>query len=355
MIKRAAFKNFKALRDVEVTFDSRLTVLVGPNGSGKTSVLQGIQIVGKFYTGGEYYHLISNSAAEKIEKDKAERCDSLIVPKGVLGNAILEVDWVDYPEQEFGTTCRLVSQGALSRIREPNFGHLPSKARLLDQISLLRFDPDALKASSIPVTIEPTVSQEGANLASRLAFLHRKRPSVFAEIVTHLREIIPNIRSIAPDYEQAATGVADSIVFGFINANEVPAASVSDGTMVILGLITVIMSSDSGKILLLDDLDHRLHPKAQMALVDLLRKLLDQFPDLQIIATSHSPFILDRLEPNEVRVTGLRDDGSAVIARLEDAPEFDRWKESMTPGEFWSHMGDDWVKKIEPRTAVAAP
>src|SRR5579859_3305801 len=42
MIHRAKFQNFKALRDVEVTFDSRLTVLVGPNGSGKSSVLQGI-------------------------------------------------------------------------------------------------------------------------------------------------------------------------------------------------------------------------------------------------------------------------------------------------------------------------
>jgi DNA repair exonuclease SbcCD ATPase subunit len=41
MIHRAKFQNFKALRDVEVTFDSRLTVIVGPNGSGKTSLLQG--------------------------------------------------------------------------------------------------------------------------------------------------------------------------------------------------------------------------------------------------------------------------------------------------------------------------
>src|SRR4051794_38247852 len=45
MIHRAKFQNFKALRDVEVTFDSRLTVLVGPNGSGKTSILQGIHFL----------------------------------------------------------------------------------------------------------------------------------------------------------------------------------------------------------------------------------------------------------------------------------------------------------------------
>ena len=45
MIRKAKFENFKGLRDVEVTFDSRFTVLVGPNGTGKTSVLQGVEIL----------------------------------------------------------------------------------------------------------------------------------------------------------------------------------------------------------------------------------------------------------------------------------------------------------------------
>jgi len=47
MIRRVKFENFKALRDVEISFDERLTVLVGPNGSGKSSVLQGIHLLGR--------------------------------------------------------------------------------------------------------------------------------------------------------------------------------------------------------------------------------------------------------------------------------------------------------------------
>ena len=45
MIHGAKFQNFKAPKNVSVDFDSRLTVLVGPNGSGKTSLLQGIDVV----------------------------------------------------------------------------------------------------------------------------------------------------------------------------------------------------------------------------------------------------------------------------------------------------------------------
>ena len=41
MIELVSFKNFKALREVSLPLE-RFTVLVGPNASGKTSVLQGL-------------------------------------------------------------------------------------------------------------------------------------------------------------------------------------------------------------------------------------------------------------------------------------------------------------------------
>lgn len=42
MIRKVHFKNFRSLRDVELTLEP-LTVLVGPNSSGKTTVLEGLQ------------------------------------------------------------------------------------------------------------------------------------------------------------------------------------------------------------------------------------------------------------------------------------------------------------------------
>src|SRR5437762_14213584 len=58
MIHHASFRNFKALRNVEITFDSRLTVLVGPNGSGKTSVLQGIHFLCQLLEGRSVLELL---------------------------------------------------------------------------------------------------------------------------------------------------------------------------------------------------------------------------------------------------------------------------------------------------------
>jgi len=56
-----------------------------------------------------------------------------------------------------------------------------------------------------------------------------------------------------------------------------------------------------------------------------------------------SPYLLDHLRPEEVRLTTLRDDGAAVCGCLEEHPDFDKGKESMTPGEFWSLVGEKWL------------
>jgi predicted ATPase len=119
---------------------------------------------------------------------------------------------------------------------------------------------------------------------------------------------------------------------------------VSDGTLLVLGLLTVLVGTDDRPhLILLDDLDHGLHPKAQRDLVALLRKLLEQKPEMQIVATTHSPYLLDHLSPDEVRLTTRRSDGSVACARLDEHPDFGHWKEAMTPGEFWSMVGEKWV------------
>jgi hypothetical protein len=41
----------------------------------------------------------------------------------------------------------------------------------------------------------------------------------------------------------------------------------------------------------------------------------------------------------------LNDDGSAMCKPLTDHPDFERWKESMSPGEFWSTFYEDWLTK----------
>ena len=37
-------KNFRAIEDIHVEFDSRVNVIVGPNAAGKTTVLEAVRL-----------------------------------------------------------------------------------------------------------------------------------------------------------------------------------------------------------------------------------------------------------------------------------------------------------------------
>jgi hypothetical protein len=100
---------------------------------------------------------------------------------------------------------------------------------------------------------------------------------------------------------------------------------------------------------LIDDLDHGLHPRAQRKIVPLARKVLEENQDLQIIATTQSPYIVNELQPKEVRVTWASDEGVTKCVRLDSHPEFERWKDELWPGEFWSIVGEQWVGDGEGR------
>ena len=77
------------------------------------------------------------------------------------------------------------------------------------------------------------------------------------------------------------------------------------------------------------------------------RGLLETNPLLQIAATTHSPYLLDCMETDEVRMTFLKEDGATACASLADHPNFPKWKDEMTPGEMWSLFGEKWLVERE--------
>jgi hypothetical protein len=70
-------------------------------------------------------------------------------------------------------------------------------------------------------------------------------------------------------------------------------------------------------ILLLDEVDIYLHPRWQRILLPAIRRAL---PNVQIIASSHSPFVISSCEGARVHVLSLDEHGVAHAAPPQDAP-----------------------------------
>jgi predicted ATP-dependent endonuclease of OLD family len=81
-----------------------------------------------------------------------------------------------------------------------------------------------------------------------------------------------------------------------------------------------------------------------MELVRLLKRMLDENPNLQIVATTHSPYILDELDPSEIVAFALRDDGTVAQKRLSEHPQAEKMKGALSAGQLWSLDPErDWV------------
>ncbi len=138
--------------------------------------------------------------------------------------------------------------------------------------------------------------------------------------------------------------VGNKIFFDFRNAPGVPAHLASEGTLILLALLTILHGPNPPNVLLLDDFDQSLHPGAQVELVRLIKRLLDQLPDVQIVATTHSPYILDEVAPSDVHVFALRDDGTVASRRLSEHPEAGTMKGALSAGQLWSLDPErEWV------------
>ena len=359
MISSVTIDNFKSLRHQEISLD-RLTVFVGANASGKTSVL-------------DVLHFAVRAAVGE--------------PRRVFGYE-RHCDWL-YTRGGSGdlSVACTTSGGTFSVSATPPAGFPPQQTDLLGKgIWTFRVLPDdraALESALQPVRSmvflhlnarqlakpaystrpTPRVEHNGQGLASVLAYMALNDPDGFEALVEEMRRLIPHLRRIrfrkvpvrriekelvkfgndTVERRSPREYQGDSLLFDFHNANNVSADVVSEGTLMLLGLMTVLLGPSPPQILLIDDLEHGLHPLAQKILLEILRQVMERFPNLQIIATAHSPYLLDEVRAEEIRLMTIGNDGYSVCGRLTDHPQFDRWKQEMAPGELWSMFGERWL------------
>jgi hypothetical protein len=171
----------------------------------------------------------------------------------------------------------------------------------LGSAMMLRLDATKLAAPSYLGSVDATVKPDGYGLASTIAHLMTYERERFATLEQSLIELIPSVRAIrvrrvqmqiplpvpgVVSLEKKTQNVlGDELVLDMRSGKELPASALSEGTLILLGLLTFLTEREPPRLLLIDDLDRSLPPRAQAQLIDLLRKTLDQHPDLQIAST----------------------------------------------------------------------
>jgi predicted ATPase len=375
MIRKVSFRNFKAYRSLDVELEP-FTVLVGPNASGKTTLLEGLHLVSqtaRMLGGGWAYWPASPRVQSYGIKTPAEirvhgQWGGAAGFVKALGGEVVEPQEPGKPYLPF----RIVGEWRGTKFSAGTFpgaennpitpalyvgmekSDLHQLQAALVSTAILQFEAERLADASYSTEAVPYIKSDGSGLASVLAYLKLSRDEVFEEIERALRGIVPTVRRVRIEralVEQVVGGSREhkvwgnQLVFDMQGAKGVSADAAGEGTLMALGLLTVLLGPPQPRLVLLDDIELKLHPAAQAKLVEVLRAIQKRDPEVQIVATSHSPFILNYLEPSEVRMTFLAENGFARCEKLTAHPEFEKWKDLMSPGEFWSTVGESWLEK----------
>jgi|GEM_PF-1977223 len=332
MITRLKAQNYRVLRDIDCPL-SRFTCIVGPNGCGKSTLLEvlretlrkagvGPLSAGQVYTGSE--------GPAGVYPEGSSACLSFSSPPE---GTSCERFWEQTPSR-----LRIGWRKGESPLESGDARALPSVPRLCVQPS---FEVEAARAATKVGEQRSLLHETGDGLAGLLADWKLEDDPRLEIVTRQLSKVVPQVVGIIPKRNEGVYTLQFLVGPG---RRKVPAKDMSTGTLYALALL-VMLQSLGGKpaLLLLDDLDQDLHPAAQGTLIEHLRAMLDLNQELQIVATSHSPYLVDHMDGSEVLMMALDDEGFGHVAPMTSHPDYNRLRGLMRPGEFWSAVGEQWV------------
>ncbi|MGB3909714.1 MAG: AAA family ATPase [Pseudolysinimonas sp.] len=374
-VTRIRAENFRSFRDVDVELRP-LTVLVGPNGSGKSNLLKVLQFLSaatRFDIGvaldqwggfervqrqspktgqvalaiegsvtqhssagaPDSYQLKFNRAASGITR--REIFEFKRVPgKGrriqVTGSQVtIQGDGDDSRRQlASGQTSGL---GTLARLSDTDVGPGPaSYAEFLSSIRVL--EPNVEEARRPSRVVAGPLADDAHNLSAALMNLRQSSPDAFSSLVFDLRRCLPGLENLQL---MPVGGTTSSVVVQLVErgvTRPIDLADASFGTVRLLALLVALHEPKPPKFTAIEEVDHGLHPYALEVLIERMR---DATTRTQILAATHSPTLVNRLEPTEILVCDRDPVTGESLMPARSAEEIQRAVDASDfgPGELW--------------------
>ena len=380
-LKSIHLQNYRAHKDLTVKFDSRFTVVAGVNGSGKTSLLNGIADGVMYVSQGGIFSKIRDAFPDEFYYSKVGSAHLCMVKTN--GRFRFEPQYpihihpvIDFNEPETEENGLILKKDELASV---GFKHVEEQDSSMSDINetfpLIAFYrakrswlTDAQSVNEMQAVQDKPFRMDGykgwrdagANTASLQNWIIAKcleryqrcsetgllfdqiKDDELALVNLALKHAVENISGLRYDMHQKGILVDWNAREG-VEAASVLFDNLSDGERVIICLVADIArricllnpqlgeraTVETPGVVLIDELDVHLHPKWQRLIV---KGLKAAFPSLQFIAASHSPQILGELLPEEIVLlrSGGQDtqhppvsyglDSGQVLKEIMDAP-----------------------------------
>ncbi len=376
-------ENYRALRSVELDGITPLTVLLGPNGSGKSTIFDVFNFLSECFQFGLRHAWDRRGRAKELKT------------RGQVGPITIELKYREAPRAPLMTYHLaideqkgkvFVSEESLRWPRSKGSGRpftflnyhsgigsavagdepdetgkrveIPLRSPDLIAVNTLGQFADHPRVAALRefitdwyvsyLTVEDARSQPeagpserldktGSNIANVVQYLKERHPKRLDQIFRQLRRRVPRIDNV----------IAEPMPDGrlLLEIKDAPfdqpilARFASDGTLKMLAYLIVLYDPSPPQFIGIEEPENFLHPRLLEELAEECRAATERS---QLLVTTHSPFFLNCVKPEEVRALYRDEFGYAQSVRASDVPGIPEFiHEGATMGHLWleGHLG----------------
>jgi len=387
-------QNYRALRNVELKDITPMTVLLGPNGSGKSTFFDVFAFLSEcFETGlrrawdrrGRMKELRSRGSDGPIiiELKYRESPGTPLLTYHLAvdeehGGPVVAEEWLQWRRgRQYGRPFKFLEyrkgHGRAASGEQPDeqdervetplkspdliavnalgqFAEHPRVAALRDfitgwYVSYLSVGDTRGQPEAGP---QERLSKTGDNLPNVVQYLAEQHPERLNRIFEALRQRVPRLDKVLADVMPDGRLLLQLKDAPF--DHPILARFASDGTLKMLAYLTILHDPAPPPFIGLEEPENFLHPRLLPQLAEECRGVGAR---AQLLVTTHSPFFLNGLRPEEVRVLYRDDKGYTQAKRASDLngiPEFMEAGASL--GHLWTEgrfgIGDPLVDQGAP-------
>jgi predicted ATPase len=384
-------KDFKGFELASLDLFRPLTLLIGRNGSGKSNLIEGLELLAVI-AGGSPLHEISDvgrggsalefrgglqacarqgtdrfslgfRAATRFEGSvqdfiyevtiRAEPFPRVVVEKlEAVGEGrpifsaeesasadLLEVEYDDFergpnkPRATVASNRSVLSQYSAMAVKNKKLSECTELVQAL-QGYLRRsfvFDPSPKLMRSYERIGNRTLTRDGANLSAVLHALSEGSPQERASLARILKWAQQIPEEPYSDFGFVTTSLHD-VIFGLKRSPDgelIDARLLSDGTLRILAVLTALETADPSSRVVIEEIDNGLHPSRVRILTAAIEEACER-RELNVLVTTHNPATLDALSSSQLEgVTICYWDPGKNAARLVRLSEVPRADEML--------------------------
>ena len=179
----------------------------------------------------------------------------------------------------------------------PHYPHMVAMREELASWSFFYFEPRERMRAKGPVREVRHIGMMGEDLAAYLNTLRAVNERQYKAIGRALHQIIPSITGIDVDVSDLG-----EVELKLLEGNTpIPARVVSEGSLRTLGFLALASAQDPPALIGFEEPENGIHPRRIRLISELLRTTADD-PSTQVIATTHSPTLLDQMPAESLYV-----------------------------------------------------